>query len=134
MMAENIPDFVQKQKSFLQSADFLAVSAQRTTDVFSRRILQLLITCITHITPYSARVYSCVYETLCCFRRSVYNCLYYAGCVQLRTARPTHMVRSRMGIHHHCAHHFWLFPPSGPLWIMKMDHCVLERRKKHFSL
>jgi hypothetical protein len=28
---------------------------------------------------------------------------------------------------------FWLFPPSGPLWILKMDHCVLERREKHFS-
>jgi hypothetical protein len=27
---------------------------------------------------------------------------------------------------------FWLFPPTGPLWIMNMDHCVLENRKNNF--
>jgi hypothetical protein len=29
--------------------------------------------------------------------------------------------------------YFWLFPPTGPLWIMNMDHCVLENRKIIFS-
>jgi hypothetical protein len=28
--------------------------------------------------------------------------------------------------------HFWLFLPTGPLWIMNMDHCVLENQKKIF--
>ena len=27
---------------------------------------------------------------------------------------------------------FWLFPPTGPLWIMNMDYCVLENRKNNF--
>jgi hypothetical protein len=34
MLLKNGPDFVQKQKSFLQSADFWALSAQRTTVLY----------------------------------------------------------------------------------------------------
>jgi hypothetical protein len=51
------------------------------------------------ITPYSARVYSCVYETICCFRRSVYNWLYYAGSTSSSGRRVRHTWSDRAWVY-----------------------------------
>jgi hypothetical protein len=33
----------------------------------------------------------------------------------------------------HCSYPFLAVSAQGPLWFVKMDLCVLERREKHFS-
>jgi hypothetical protein len=42
------------------------------------------------ITPYSARVYSCVYKTMCYLERSVCNCFIKRAAAAAGTARLTH--------------------------------------------
>jgi hypothetical protein len=49
------------------------------------------------ITLYSARVYSCVYKTMCYFeRRYATDALLRGRLWRPGVARPTHMVRSRL--------------------------------------